>query len=482
MLKNLTISKTKELLLNKEVSCLELVKEFFEYIEEKDKEINGFLSLRKEKALEEAKEIDKKISNNEDIGRLGGVPISVKDNILIKDEITTAGSKILERYKARYNADVIEKIKKEGAIILGKTNLDEFAMGASTESSAFQKTKNPLDLTRSPGGSSGGSAAVVSSYQSVVALGSDTAGSIRQPASFCGVVGMKPTYGSVSRSGLIALTSSLDQIGPLSRNVIDSAILFDIIRGRSKFDQTSSDIEFNLDNILNSSDNLKGLKVGIIKEYFKQKIDSDLESSFKDSVKILENLGAIIEEVSIPHIESSVPSYYIITPSEVSANLSRYDGLRYSSDENILGNLREIYSKYRGSKFGKEVRRRIVLGTFALSSGYYDAYYKKAKKVQKLIKNEFSEIFKKFDILISPTAPNTAFKIGEKIDNPLEMYLQDIFTVPVNIAGLTAISIPVFGKNSLPYGFQIIANSFQEEKMFKTASAFKKNYDNRKNN
>ncbi len=482
MLKNLTISKTKELLLNKEVSCVELINKFYEYIEEKDKEINGFLSLRKEKALEEAKEIDRKIANNEDIGRLGGVPVSVKDNILIKNEIATAGSKILENYKASYDADVIKKIKREGAIILGKTNLDEFAMGASTENSAFQKTKNPLDLTRSPGGSSGGSAAIVSSDQSVIALGSDTAGSIRQPASFCGIVGMKPTYGAVSRSGLMALSSSLDQIGPLSKNVIDSAILFDIIRGKSKFDQTSSDIKFNLENVLNSSNDLKGLRVGIIKECFKQKIRDDLEETFKNSSKILENLGATLEEVSIPHIESSVPCYYIITPSEVSANLSRYDGLRYSSDKNISGNLREIYSKHRGSKFGKEVRRRIVLGTFALSSGYYDAYYKKAKKVQKLIKNEFSEIFKKFDILITPTTTNYAFKIGEKIDNPLEMYLQDIFTGPVNIAGLTAISIPVFGKNPLPYGFQIIANSFQEEKIFKTAIIFKKNYDNRKNN
>ncbi len=473
-LRDLTIEKTREILLKKEISCFRLVKEFFDYIEEKDKSIGAFLSLRKVEALEEANEIDKKIASNEEIGRLGGIPIAIKDNILIKKEISTAGSKILENYQATYDATVIKKLRKEGAVILGKTNLDEFAMGASTENSAYQTTKNPLDEKKVPGGSSGGSASAVASFQSVIALGSDTGGSVRQPASFCGLVGLRPTYGAVSRSGLISMASSLDQIGPLSRNVSDSAILFDIIRGRDENDQSSVDCPFDLKKVLGFSSDLKNYKIGIISECFEEKIDDDLKNSFDEIISILKSLGAKVENVSIKNIFSSVPCYYILMPSEVSANLARFDGLRYSPDNELAGNLSELYSKQRGGKFGKEVRRRIALGTFALSSGYYDAYYKKAKKVQQLIRNEFLDSFKRFDLLVLPTSPTTAFDIGEKSSDPLAMYLADIFTAPASIAGLPAISLPIFGKNALPYGFQIMANPLGEQKIFETAISLEK--------
>lgn len=480
-IKNLTISKARKLLLDKEISSVELTKTFFDQIEKKDSSINAYLSLREDKALKEAEGIDKKIKNNEEIGPLGGIPLAVKDNILIKGETTTSASKILENYQASYNATVINKIKEAGAVILGKTNLDEFAMGSSTETSAFKTTLNPLDKTRTPGGSSGGSAAAVASDQALVALGSDTAGSIRQPASFCGLVGMKPSYGSVSRSGLTALTSSLDQIGPLAKTTEDAAILFNTIKGEDPYDQTSRNIQFDLKNILENPLDFKNLKVGIIKECFEQKIDSDLDETFKESLNLIQSLKGEIKEVSLPLLSAVLPVYYIITPSEVSSNLSRLDGLRYASDKNLKGSLQDLYISHRGEKFGPEVKRRISLGTFALSAGYYDAYYKKAKKVQLLLKKKFEEIFKEVDIIVLPTAPTPAFKIGEKM-NPLDMYLSDIFTAPANVADLTAISLPVYGKNPLPYGFQIMAPSKGEEIMMRSALAFEKAYENIRNN
>lgn len=471
-LHELTIKKTHQLLVDKEISAFDLTKEFFDYIEERDKKINAYLSLHKDEALREANEVDKKISGKEEIHTLAGIPLAIKDNVLIKDLPCTAGSKILQNYRATYDATVIKKLKKANAIFLGKTNLDEFAMGSSTENSAFQITKNPLDETTVPGGSSGGSAAAVASHQAVAGLGSDTGGSIRQPAAFCGLVGLKPTYGAVSRFGLIAMASSLDQIGSLTKNVEDAAILLETISGEDPNDSTSLDFEFKVDD-LKKIRNIKNWKIGIIKEYGGNSLGPDLKSAMEKSQKTLMSLGANLEEVSISHISSSLACYYIIMPAEVSANLARYDGLRYAGND-LGGSLKEIYFETRGKNFGKETRRRIALGTFVLSSGYYDAYYLKAKKVQKLIQSEFDEAFKKFDLLLSPTAPSSAFKVGEKTNNPLSMYLSDIFAVPANLAGLPAISLPIWGQNKMPYGLQLIAPAFQEKKLLAAASLFEK--------
>ncbi len=466
-LHELTIKKIHFLLTSKEFSAFDLTKEFFDYIEKKDKEIDAYKLLLKDEALRQANEIDKKIAAGEEISLLAGVPLAIKDNILIKNTLTTAGSKILANYKAAYNATAIEKLKKQGVIFLGKTNMDEFAMGSSTETSAFKKTKNPLDLTRVPGGSSGGSAAAVASHQSVAALGSDTGGSVRQPASFCGLVGLKPTYGAVSRFGLIALASSLDQIGPLAKTVEDTAILLEAIVGKDKYDNSSENFQFQANSIYNKDD-LKGLKIGIIKEINLNSLEKDLAIAFQKNLKQLENLGASIEEISIPHLSLSLACYYVLMPAEASSNLARFDGLRYSPSDKT-GSLKDIYFETRGEYFGSEVKRRIVLGTFVLSSGYYDAFYYKARLVQTLIKKEFEEVFKKVDLIVLPTTPTTAFKFNEKINDPLEMYLSDIFTVPANIAGLPAISLPIYGENKLPYGFQFLANHFQEATMLNAA-------------
>ena len=466
-LHELTIKKIHFLLMSKELSAFDLTKEFFDYIEKKDEEIDAYKLLLKDEALHQANEIDKKIAAGEEISLLAGVPLAIKDNILIKNTLTTAGSKILANYKAAYNATAIEKLKKQGAIFLGKTNMDEFAMGSSTETSAFKKTKNPLDLTRVPGGSSGGSAAAIASHQAVAALGSDTGGSVRQPASFCGLVGLKPTYGAVSRFGLIAMASSLDQIGPLAKTVEDAAILLESIIGKDKYDNSSENFQFQANSIYDKDD-LKGLKIGIIKEINLNSLEKDLAITFQKNLKQLENLGASIEEISIPHLSLSLACYYVLMPAEASSNLARFDGLRYSPSDKT-GSLKDIYFETRGEYFGPEVKRRIILGTFVLSSGYYDAFYHKARLVQTLIKKEFGEAFKKVGLIVLPTAPTTAFKFNEKINNPLEMYLSDIFTVPANIAGLPAISLPIYGENKLPYGFQFLANQFQEATMLNAA-------------
>jgi len=471
-LHELTIRKVHELLTKKEVSSFELIKEFLEYIEERDKEIGAYLRVFHDEALKQANEIDKKIAAGEEIDLLAGVPVAIKDNILIKDTPSTAASKILKNYQATYDATVIKKLKKAGAIFLGKTNLDEFAMGSSTENSAFQLTKNPLDETRVPGGSSGGSASAVASHQAVCALGSDTGGSIRQPAAFCGLVGLKPTYGAVSRFGLIAMASSLDQIGPITKTVEDAALILERIAGEDPSDATSLPFNFNFKELEKITD-LKKIRIGVIKECFEQNLEPDLKNAIDKSIKLLKSLGAEIDEVSIPHIAASLACYYIIMPAEVSANLARYDGLRYASKE-ISGSLKELYFKNRGENFGREVRRRILLGTFVLSSGYYDAYYLKAKKVQKLISDEFERAFQKYQLLLSPTAPTSAFKLGEKINDPLAMYLSDIFTVPANIAGLPAISLPVYENNKLPYALQLMAPPFKERDLLAASLLFEK--------
>lgn len=452
ILTGLTISQAHQGLKNKEFSCLELCRAHLDNIKEKNKEIFAFLSTNDDFALQEAKKIDDLIASAEDFPALAGIPLAVKDNILVEGMKCTAASKILENYTAPYDATVIKKLKKQGAIILGKTNLDEFAMGASTENSAFGPTRNPCDTSRVPGGSSGGSAAAVSADMAVYALGSDTGGSIRQPASFCGTVGLKPTYGAVSRFGLIAFASSLDQIGPIAKTAEDAKIVFEAIAGKDPLDSTSAESEIG-----NSKSEIKNLKIGVPKEYFVKGIDPAVEKIVKEAVKKYERAGAKIVEVSLPNTEYALPAYYIINSSEASANLARYDGARYG---------------FSRENFGAEVRRRIMLGTYALSSGYYDAYYKKAQKVKTKIIEDFNNAFNKVDLIFTPTSPVLPFKVGEKIDDPLSMYLVDIYTVSINLAGLPALSLPCGKADKLPVGLQIIGRPFAESQIFKAASLY----------
>ena len=444
-------------LVNKELTVTQLVSDYCKVIESEDKNINAFLTLLKEGALNKAQEIDKKISQGEKIDLLAGIPYVVKDNILIKGVKTTAGSKILENYQADYDATVIERLNQRGAICLGKTNLDEFAMGSSTENSAFFTTKNPYDLNRVPGGSSGGSAAAVAAQMCAFALGSDTGGSIRQPAAFCGVYGFKPSYGAVSRYGLISMASSLDVIGPITTSVEDAEIIFQAIAGKDNLDSTSHD----LPESQNSNLKIKNTKLGLPKEYFVEGLDKEVELKIKEVIEKIKNKSLVVSEVSLPATPYALPCYYIIMPAEVSSNLARYDSIRYSPCEFVEHinkfNLTDLYFETRGQGFGKEVRRRVILGTYVLSKGYYDAYYKKAQRVRRLIINEFEKVFQKVNFLVTPTTPTPAFKIGEKSKDPLSMYLSDIFTVAANIAGLPAISLPIgFSKDNLPIGIQII--------------------------
>ncbi|MEK7575966.1 MAG: Asp-tRNA(Asn)/Glu-tRNA(Gln) amidotransferase subunit GatA, partial [Patescibacteria group bacterium] len=417
--KNFSIKKAQEMIKRREISASEMVSACLDNISKKNKDINAYLEVF-EDALENAKKID----NEKGFDRpLFGIPFAIKDNILIKGKIASAGSKILENYHATYDASVIKKLRNSGAIFLGRTNMDEFAMGSSTENSAFGSTKNIYDKERVAGGSSGGSAISVAMDGALAALGSDTGGSIRQPASFCGVVGLKPTFGSVSRSGLIAMASSFDQIGPITKTVEDTEIVFNVIKGKDKFDSTS----VNGHSVSNSGETPSVLKIGILK-YDKNGVDKDIDKIVDDTAKILLRLGHDIKETELPHIEYSLSCYYIIQPAEVSANLARFDGVKYGlfkKGENLL----DDYMETRAQGFGKETRRRIMLGTFVLSSGYYDAYYGKAQKVRALIRNDFKKAFEKFDAIISPVAPTPAFKIGEKTNDPLQMYLSDIFTV-----------------------------------------------------
>ncbi len=469
-LKNLTIKKTQEGLFSKEFSAVELAKECFREIE-KEKDLNAFLALNKDGALVQAEIIDKKIASGEILEKLDGIPVAIKDNILVKDIISTSGSKILENYVAPYDATVIQKLKESGAIILGKTNMDEFAMGSSTENSAFGPTKNSRNRECVPGGSSGGSAVAVAADLSVAALGSDTGGSVRQPASFCGVVGFKPTYGAVSRYGLMAMASSLDQIGPITKTVEDAENIFNVIKGKDKFDSTSVDNERAkiIAEKFSGKKNLKDLKIGIPKEYFISGMDSEVEKNIKSKISELEKRGAKIKAVSLPHTDYALAVYYIIMPAEVSANLARYDGIRYGAREKSAKNLLETYFKTRAKNFGDEPKRRIMLGTYVLSSGYYDAYYLQAQKMRTLIQEDFKKVFTEVDCLITPTTPTTAFKIGEKIDDPLTMYLNDIFTVSANVAGIPAISLPCGEAHGLPVGIQVMGQWFGEEVLFKVA-------------
>jgi aspartyl-tRNA(Asn)/glutamyl-tRNA(Gln) amidotransferase subunit A len=473
-LENFTIERVREGLIKKEFSAVELTKAYLEKIEKEDKKIGAFLTLCPDLALQKAKEIDEMIFLKKDLPTLAGVPCAIKDNILVEGVRCTAGSKILENYVAPYDATVIKKLKEAGVIILGKTNLDEFAMGSSTENSAFFPTKNPLDLERVPGGSSGGSAAAVAANFCVFSLGSDTGGSIRQPASFCGIVGLKPTYGSVSRYGLIAFASSLDQIGPMAKNVDDCKIVFEVIRGKDEMDSTSVNSKFQ---ILNSKIEIKNLKIGVAKEYFVEGIEPEVKEKIEEAIKKYEEMGAKILEISLPHTEYALACYFIISRSEASANLARYDGIKYGfskipNSKFQIPNLLNVYLESRGGGFGKEVKRRIMLGTFSLSVGYYEAYYLRAAKVRNLIIRDFEKAFEKVDLIFTPTSPTLPFKLGEKIDDPLKMYLSDIFTVSVNLAGLPAISIPVSKVKNLPVGLQIIGKPFEENKIFEVAKFY----------
>ncbi len=464
-LKDLTITKVHKLLVQKQLSAVELVDLYLSNISRCNKDLNAYLEVF-ESCKEQAEDTDRRIKAGEMVSLLDGIPIAIKDNILIEGRVASAGSKILENYRASYDATVIQKLKKEGAVFLGRTNMDEFAMGSSTENSAFGVTPNPIDKTRVSGGSSGGSAAALRSDMAMAALGSDTGGSVRQPASFCGVVGLKTTYGSVSRYGLIAMGSSLDQIGPLTKTVEDAEIIFNAIKGRDPMDSTSVDsskvdMEFP-----------QRMRVGVPRDFIGEGIEADVLENFNSTVEKLKSLNYEVVSVDLPNIKHSLAVYYVIMPAEVSTNLSRFDGVRYGLHLDGV-NLQEDYLKSRGAGFGRESRRRILLGAYVLSAGYYDAYYKKALDVRALIKKDFSNLFRSSGIsaIVTPTTLSPAFKIGEKSKDPLSMYLEDIFTVTANIVGIPAISIPSgFVKRdgvSLPLGFQIMADHFREDILFK---------------
>ena len=462
-------------LIKKECSAVELAQDYLDRIEKLEPKLHSFLCVTADRALEQAKQVDAKIAAGEEIGLMAGIPTGIKDNMCTQGIPTTCGSKILQNFVPPYESTVTAKLAAAGAVMVGKTNMDEFAMGSSTENSAYQLTANPWDLDRVPGGSSGGSAAAVASDECIVSLGSDTGGSIRQPAALCGVVGMKPTYGLVSRYGLVAYASSLDQIGPFGRSVEDAAILLGAIAGYDPKDSTSLKVEIP-DYVSHLTPDLakkRKFRIGIIKETFGEGLDPVVGDAVTEAVNQLKKLGAEVKEISCPQFRYGLPTYYIIAPSEASANLARYDGVKYGFRSEEAGNLLEMYTKTRAEGFGAEVKRRIMIGTYALSAGYYDAYYLKAQKVRTLIKQDFEKAFSEVDVLICPTSPTTAFKAGEKTDDPLSMYLSDLMTIPVNLAGLPALSLPCgFDDKGLPIGLQMIGNVLQEDVLLQAAYVY----------
>lgn len=468
----LTVHELIEKIKKKELTVTQITQAYLDRIKEKEPEIQAFMTVLEEDALKKAKEIDDKLSKGEITSLLAGIPIGIKDNICTKGVRTTCSSKMLENFIAPYDATVMEKINAENMILLGKMNMDEFAMGTTTEHSAFKITKNPWDLTRVPGGSSGGSAASVAGEMAPWTLGSDTGGSIRQPASLCGVVALKPTYGLVSRYGLVAFASSLDQIGPITKDVEDAALLLNVIAGYDEKDTTSANRE-KRDYCKALKNDVKGLRIGVPKEYFGEGIDPEVTEAIQKAIEEYKTMGALVEECSLPIAEYALATYYIIACAEASSNLGRFDGIRYGYRTANYDNLKDLFVNSRTEGFGEEVKRRIILGTYVLSSGYYDAYYKKAQQVRTLIKNVFAEAFQKYDILIAPTSPTVAFKIGEKLSNPLQMYMADICTVPVNLGGLPAISIPCgVNKEGMPIGMQIIGKQFDEETILNAAYTY----------
>ena len=464
-----TAVEQRKALLSKEISALELVQETYKQIENLDEKIGAYNSLTKEQAIETAKKVDEKIAKGEDIPIMAGIPLALKDNMNMIGSKTTASSKILENFVSPYDATVTKKLKENLVPIIGKANLDEFAMGSSNENSAFKIVRNPLNLNKVPGGSSGGSAASVASYEATVSLGSDTGGSIRLPASFCGINGFKPTYGRVSRYGLIAFASSLDQIGPFGRCVEDIANLYMAIAGWDEKDSTS--LKMEVDDVTKTLKNdVKGLKIGVIKELLAEGVNDDVRKSVQDAIETYKKLGATIKEVSLPLLKYSIGIYYIVATAEASSNLARFDGVRYGHRTKDAQNLLEMYTKTRAEGFGDEVKRRIMLGTYALSSGYYDAYYKKAQQLRRLVKNDFDKVFEDVDVLISPTCPTTAFDIGSRNEDPLAMYLTDIATISANLIGAPALSTPCgFDSEKMPIGLQIIGKNLDEATVLRAA-------------
>ncbi len=476
-----TVHELVEKLEKGEVTSEEITRSYFDRIKEIDPKVKAYVSTLEESAIEKAKKVDEDRKSGKVVSKFAGIPIGIKDNMCITGTKTTCSSKMLENFVAPYNATVIEKLNEQDLVYLGKLNMDEFAMGGSTEHSAFFNTYNPWDLDRVPGGSSGGSAAAVAAEIAPWTLGSDTGGSIRQPASLCGVVGLKPTYGLVSRFGLVAFASSLDQIGPLTKDVTDSAMLLNLIAGYDEKDSTSMNID-KKDYTLSLVNDVKGMRIGLPKEYLGEGINEEVKQAILDVAKKYEEMGAIVEDCSLDVGKYATAVYYVIACAEASSNLGRFDGIRYGYRSEKFENLKDIYKNSRSEGFGPEVKRRIILGTYVLSSGYYDAYYKKAQKVRTVIREAYNELFGKYDLLLTPTSPTTAFKIGEKSNNPLEMYLADICTVPVNIGGLPGMNIPCsLDSKGMPIGFQLIAKPFNEDAIFRAAYTFEQNTNFREN-
>ena len=468
----LTASEVRNKILNKELSAYEVTKAVFERIEKTDELIGSFVSLRKEKALEEAKIIDEKIAKGEKVGALAGVPVSIKDNMVSLNDPSASCSKILDGYIGIYDATVVTKLKEADAIIIGKTNMDEFAMGGSTKTSYYKLTKNPWDTSKVPGGSSGGAASSIASQQCFISLGSDTGGSIRQPASFCGVVGLKPTYGRVSRYGLMAFASSLDQIGPLAKNVEDIALAMNVIAGYDDYDGTVKNIPVP-DYTEFLEKDIKGVKIGVPKEYFVDGMNENVKAIMMDALEKLKEAGAELVDVSLPHTKYALPTYYILAPAEASSNLARFDGIRYGYRSKNAKDFNDLYVKSRSEGFGSEVKRRIMIGTYVLSAGFYDAYFKKAQKARALIKADFDKAFETVDMIFTPVAPTPAFSL-DAVKTPLELYLEDIFTLSANLAGVPGLSIPAGMTEGLPVGIQLLGKHFDEGNLIAVGSAFEK--------
>jgi len=475
-LSKLTAHELHDMLKARKVSSREITRSVLDRISAVDPQVRAYMTITEEEALKAAQAIDEVIGQGTEIGPLTGIPVAIKDNMCTKGVLTTCSSRILHNYVPPYDATVVQRLACAGAVMVGKTNLDEFAMGSSTENSAFFPTHNPWDLKRVPGGSSGGSAAAVAADEAIVALGSDTGGSIRQPASFCGVVGMKPTYGRVSRYGLVAFASSLDQIGPLTKDVTDTALMLQAVAGKDPMDSTSVDIPVP-DLTASLRNDIRGLKIGIPKEFFAQGVRPEVSDAVWKAIELLKSLGADYREIEMPIMEYTLPTYYLLAPSEASSNLARYDGVRYGHRTKHATDVLTMFSKTRDEGFGAEVKQRIMIGTYALSAGYYDAYYLKAQKVRTLVRQAYDEAYKEFDVLISPTAPSVAFGIGEKADDPMEMKLADVCTIPVNMAGIPAISLPCGFHEGLPIGMQIMGKPFDEETILRVAYTFEQNTD-----
>lgn len=469
-----TAHRLHEMLTNKEVSATEITAAVFERIEQVEGQVRSYLTLTREQAEAKAAQVDQKIAAGEPIGPLAGIPIAIKDNMCTEGIRTTCASKILHNFVPPYTATAVDKVNQADLVMVGKANMDEFAMGSSTENSGYSTTQNPWDLERVPGGSSGGSAAAVAAGEAILSLGSDTGGSIRQPAAFCGVVGMKPTYGAVSRYGLVAYASSLDQIGPFTKDVEDMAHLLNVICGHDPMDSTSANIQ-QPDFTQFLVNNIKGLKIGVPREYMADGIDPQVKERINQAIAKFTELGAQVEETSMPHTQYAMPAYYLIATAEASSNLARYDGVRYGHRVEQAKDLVDMFMRSRSQGFGDEVKRRIMLGTYSLSAGYYDAYYLKALKVRTLIKQDFDRAFEKYDVLLSPTSPSTAFKIGEMVNDPLQMYLQDVCTIPVNLAGIPALSLPCGLVNNLPVGLQLMGKAFGEGTLLRAAYSFEQN-------